>query len=122
MTFNILADSLWLTALSVQGYPRQNGRRRLSRRHTAAALPRQQTVRTFCADEPGVAGERHGPASSPQNGLGGAALAIAELERQQDRNFTAAEKAIIRKRGEHRYTIPDGSRWGAMGDIEFRNL
>ena len=38
--------------------------------------------------------------------------AIAELERQQDRNFTAAEKAIFRKRGEHRYTIPDGSRWG----------
>ena len=38
--------------------------------------------------------------------------AIAELERQQDRNFTVAEKAIFRKRGEHRYTIPDGSRWG----------
>ena len=37
--------------------------------------------------------------------------AIAELERQQDRSFTAAEKAIFRKRGEHRYTIPDGSRW-----------
>ena len=38
--------------------------------------------------------------------------AIAELERQQGRAFTDAEKAIFRKRGEHRYTIPDGSRWG----------
>ena len=37
---------------------------------------------------------------------------IAELERQQERRFTKAEKAIFRKRGEHRYVIPDGSRWG----------
>ena len=37
---------------------------------------------------------------------------IAELERQQARQFTEAEKAIFRKRGEHRYAIPDGSRWG----------
>ena len=38
--------------------------------------------------------------------------AIAELERQQGRRFTDEEKAIFRKRGEHRYMIPDGSRWG----------
>jgi type I restriction enzyme M protein len=37
---------------------------------------------------------------------------IAELERQQEREFTEAEKALIRKRREHRYAIPDGSRWG----------
>ena len=37
---------------------------------------------------------------------------IAELERQQAREFTDTEKAIFRKRGEHRYVIPDGSRWG----------
>ena len=38
--------------------------------------------------------------------------AIAEQERQQGRPFTEAQKAIFRKRGEHRYAIPDGSRWG----------
>ena len=38
--------------------------------------------------------------------------AIAELERQQGREFNEAQKAIFRKRGEHRYAIPDGSRWG----------
>jgi type I restriction enzyme M protein len=38
--------------------------------------------------------------------------AIAELERQQDRRFSEREKAIFRKRGEHRFQIPDGSRWG----------
>ena len=38
--------------------------------------------------------------------------AIAELERQQGRAFSEAQKAIFRKRGEHRYAIPDGSRWG----------
>ena len=38
--------------------------------------------------------------------------AIAEQERQQGRAFTEAQKAIFRKRGEHRYAIPDGSRWG----------
>ena len=38
--------------------------------------------------------------------------AIAELERQQARPFTESQKAIFRKRGEHRYAIPDGSRWG----------
>ena len=38
--------------------------------------------------------------------------AIAELERQQGRSFTEQQKAIFRKRGEHRFKIPDGSRWG----------
>lgn len=41
-----------------------------------------------------------------------AELAIAELERQQGRAFTDAEKAVFRTRGEHRYAIPDGTRWG----------
>ena len=41
-----------------------------------------------------------------------AADAITEQERQQGRPFTEAQKAIFRKRGEHRYAIPDGSRWG----------
>src|SRR5262245_5331424 len=40
--------------------------------------------------------------------------AIAELERQQGRSFTDAEKAVFRKRGSNRYTIPDGSRWGEV--------
>lgn len=38
--------------------------------------------------------------------------AIAELERQQGRTFSDREKAVFRKRGEHRFQIPDGSRWG----------
>lgn len=38
--------------------------------------------------------------------------AIAELERQQGRVFSEKEKAVFRKRGAHRYTIPEGSRWG----------
>ena len=38
--------------------------------------------------------------------------AIAEQERQQGRAFTEAQKAIFRARGEHRYAIPDASRWG----------
>lgn len=38
--------------------------------------------------------------------------AIAELERQQGRQFTEAQKAVFRARGEHRFSIPDGSRWG----------
>lgn len=38
--------------------------------------------------------------------------AIAEQERQQGRPFTEKEKAVFRKRGEHRFKIPDGSRWG----------
>ena len=38
--------------------------------------------------------------------------AITEQERQQGRPFTEAQKAIFRKRGEHRFAIPDGSRWG----------
>lgn len=38
--------------------------------------------------------------------------AIVELEHQQNRAFTEQQKAIFRKRGEHRFEIPDGSRWG----------
>ena len=38
--------------------------------------------------------------------------AIAEQERQQGRAFTEVQKAIFRARGEHRYAIPDASRWG----------
>ncbi|HQC97326.1 MAG TPA: N-6 DNA methylase [Aquabacterium sp.] len=38
--------------------------------------------------------------------------AIAELERQQGRKLTDAQKAVFRARGEHRFNIPDGSRWG----------
>src|SRR6516162_2728912 len=38
--------------------------------------------------------------------------AIAELERQQGRTFSEQQKAVFRKRGEHRFKIPDGSRWG----------
>ncbi len=38
--------------------------------------------------------------------------AIAELERQQGRTFSEKEKAVFRKRGEHRFQIPEGSRWG----------
>mgnify|MGYP002623142866 FL=1 len=38
--------------------------------------------------------------------------AITELERQQGRQFTDAQKAVFRARGEHRFNIPDGSRWG----------
>lgn len=38
--------------------------------------------------------------------------AIAELERQQGCDFTEKQKAIFRARGEHRFSIPDGARWG----------
>jgi type I restriction enzyme M protein len=38
--------------------------------------------------------------------------AIGELERQQGRAFSEQQKAVFRKRGEHRFKIPDGSRWG----------
>lgn len=38
--------------------------------------------------------------------------AIAELEGQQGQKFTEKQKAIFRARSEHRFSIPDGSRWG----------
>jgi type I restriction enzyme M protein len=38
--------------------------------------------------------------------------AILEQERQQGRPFTEKQKAIFRARGEHRFKIPEGSRWG----------
>src|SRR5215475_1737849 len=34
--------------------------------------------------------------------------AISEQERQQGRNLTEQQKAIFRKRGEHRFKMPDG--------------
>ena len=38
--------------------------------------------------------------------------AIAELERQQGRAFSDAEQAVFRSRGDHRYAVPEGARWG----------
>src|SRR6476660_283459 len=38
--------------------------------------------------------------------------AIAELERQQGRPFSDSEKAVFRRRGDHRFRIPEGARWG----------
>ncbi|WP_395017915.1 N-6 DNA methylase [Dongia sp.] len=38
--------------------------------------------------------------------------AIAEQERQQGRQLSAPQRAVFRARGEHRFSIPDGSRWG----------
>jgi type I restriction enzyme M protein len=38
--------------------------------------------------------------------------AIAELEKQQGRSFSEREKAVFRARGAHRFTIPEGARWG----------
>jgi len=38
--------------------------------------------------------------------------AILEQERQQGRPFTEKQKAVFRARGEHRFSIPNGSRWG----------
>lgn len=38
--------------------------------------------------------------------------AILEQERQQGRPFTEKQKAVFRARGEHRFKIPEGSRWG----------
>lgn len=38
--------------------------------------------------------------------------AIADLERQQGHQFSEAQKAVFRARGEHRFSIPNGSRWG----------
>jgi len=38
--------------------------------------------------------------------------AIAEQERQQGRVMTDAQKAVFRRRGSHRFEIPDACRWG----------
>lgn len=40
--------------------------------------------------------------------------AIAELERQQGRPLTEKQKTVFRKRGEHRFAIPEGARWSDM--------
>ncbi|WP_448670890.1 type I restriction-modification system subunit M [Pseudoxanthomonas mexicana] len=46
--------------------------------------------------------------------------AIAEQERQQGRAFSDKQKAVFRKRGAHRFTIPDGSRWGDVLAVSTR--
>jgi integrase len=38
--------------------------------------------------------------------------AIAEQERQQGRTFTEQQKSFFRAHGQHRFSIPEGSRWG----------
>ena len=38
--------------------------------------------------------------------------AIAAQEKIQGRPFSEKQKAIFRARGEHRFNLPDGSRWG----------
>ncbi len=38
--------------------------------------------------------------------------AIAAQEKIQGRLFTEKQKAVFRARGEHRFNLPDGSRWG----------
>lgn len=43
--------------------------------------------------------------------------AIAELERQQGRTFSEAQKAVFRARGEHRFSIPEGARWGDVLEV-----
>jgi type I restriction enzyme M protein len=43
--------------------------------------------------------------------------AIAVLEKQQRRSFTEKQKAVFRKRGDHRFEIPDGARWGDVKGV-----
>src|SRR5579862_7773853 len=38
--------------------------------------------------------------------------AITERERQKGPRLTKQQKAALRKRGQHRFKIPDGSFWG----------
>jgi type I restriction enzyme M protein len=38
--------------------------------------------------------------------------AIRELEAQQGKTFSDAQRAVFRARGEHRFTIPTGAQWG----------
>ena len=119
----LAAASLWLAALSAQGHL---GRTDAEGCHAGTA-PRychgiKQSERPAQTNPGSPARDTGRPA--PRKTASEERLcdqweceadeAIAELERQQDRNFTAAEKAIFRKRGAHRYMIPDGSRWGAI--------
>ena len=55
--------------------------------------------------------------------------AISELERQQGRIFSDQQRGVFRARGEHRFTIPDGARWGDVkaastniGDVLTRSM
>jgi type I restriction enzyme M protein len=38
--------------------------------------------------------------------------AIAEVEKQQGMELNDRQRAVFRKRGEHRFSIPQGSQWG----------
>ena len=38
--------------------------------------------------------------------------AIAEVEKQQRTELNDKQRAVFRKRGEHRFNIPDGAQWG----------
>lgn len=37
---------------------------------------------------------------------------IAEMERERGQAFTEQQKALLRAREDHRFNIPEGSRWG----------
>ena len=45
--------------------------------------------------------------------------AIADLERQQGLAFSEKQKTVFRKRDEHRFNIPDGSRWDDIKAVAF---
>ena len=43
--------------------------------------------------------------------------AITEQERQQGRTFTDEQRAVLRRRGDHRFTIPEGQHWADVRDV-----
>ena len=43
--------------------------------------------------------------------------AIAAQEKIQGRAFSEAQKAVFRKRGTHRFVLPDGARWGDVKSV-----
>lgn len=43
--------------------------------------------------------------------------AIAELERQQGQQFSDQKKQILRARGDHRFTLPDGCHWDDIIEV-----
>jgi len=43
--------------------------------------------------------------------------AIAELERQQGQQFSEQKKQILRARGDHRFTLPDGCHWDDIIEV-----
>jgi len=42
---------------------------------------------------------------------------IEELERQQGQKFTDKQKDVLRARGDHRFTIPDGCHWNDLLEV-----